>query len=683
MIVGRNFPMFGIKQVTVARYVIALGLGFHFVSGLRAAPLEVERDWADQVAPLLDRYCFKCHGGVRQRGELDLRSLHQILKGGENGAAIIPGRPEESNLFKFIHAESDPHMPPKKQLGEEEIALLKRWIAKLPTADSLSIDSRKEGWSERYVAALEKARQAVWTPPAGMPESAVIDRFIELGWIERRLTGAQVSDDGAFVRRVYLDLAGRIPTKEERRSFLENSSPDRRERLVDALLAGDDYPRHLREIFDVVLMERKGGRALTQRKENHWFEYLENSFRANRPWNEMVRELIMARADGENSRGAAWFLYERRNNHQAMAEAVAPLAFGVQIGCAQCHNHPMAWEIEQRHYWGLVAAFNRSKNVESSEDGNGIAESAVGGFVTFANLKKESQPALLAFLNGKVVDEKRPGEGEKEKDDPDLYLIAPPDEKEKAKKPAVPKFSRREALAEAATEGNPQLARAFVNRIWAMLLGRGLVHPVDRLDSLHLPSHPDLFDWLSRDFEQSGYDVKRLIRQIVLSRTYQLDSRPAASEAPPPESFARGLDKPLSAEQLFRSVLIATGNAADSEGKIFGKPEGEYERAFAERFSELFAEEYNASLQQATFVSNSALLDQLLNRASGNTTDLILQLNGIEAQVSLAFELVLGRKPGGDELEPARRLIERHPGEQGIKHLLWALLASAEFQLNH
>lgn len=674
--------MFGMNQVTVARYVIALGLGFHLANGLRAAPLEVERDWADHVAPLLDRYCFKCHGGVRQRGDLDLRSLQNILKGGESGPAIVPGRAEESNLFKFIHAEADPHMPPKKQLGPEEIALLKRWIGNLPTTDSLSINSSEVGWPERYVAALEKSRQAVWTPSVGIPGNDVIDRFIELGWKERRLTGAELSKDGIFLRRVYLDLAGRIPSTEERQKFFENSFPDRREQLVDALLAGADYSRHLREVFDVVLMERKGGRAQSQRKENHWYEYLENSFRANRPWNEMVRELIIARPDGTNSRGSDWFLYERRNSHQAMAEAVAPLAFGVQIGCAQCHNHPMAWEIEQRHYWGLVAAFNRSKNVEASE-GSGIAESAIGGFVTFANLKKQSQPALLAFLNGKVVEEKRPGEGEKEKDDPDLYLIPPPPEKEKAKKPAVPKFSRREALAEAATEDNPQLARAFVNRIWAMLLGRGLIHPVDRLDSLHLPSHPDLLDWLSRDFEQNGFDVKRLIRQIVLSRTYQLDSRPIAGDAPLPQSFARALDKPLSAEQLFRSVLIATGNAADAEGKIAGKPEAEYLRAFVERFPELFAEEYNASLQQATFVSNSVLLDQLLNRASGNTTDLILQLNGVEAQVSLAFELVLGRKPVGDELEPARRLVEGNPGEQGIKHLLWALLASAEFQLNH
>src|SRR5205814_708313 len=192
-----------------------------------------------------------------------------------------------------------------------------------------------------------------------------------------------------------------------------------------------------------------------------------------------------------------------------MAEAIAPLAFGVQIGCAQCHNHPLAAEIEQRHYWGLVAALNRSKNVDA-KSGPGISESATGGFVSFANLKKESQPAVLAFLNGKIVPEKRPAEGEKEKDVPELYVVPPAKEKEKPENPAVPKFSRRAALAEAVTHDNPMLARAFVNRVWALLLGRGIVQPVDQMDSRHRASHPVLLAWLAHDFEANGFAVKRL-----------------------------------------------------------------------------------------------------------------------------------------------------------------------------
>ena len=136
--------------------------------------------------------------------------------------------------------------------------------------------------------------------------------------------------------------------------------------------------------------------------------------------------------------------------------------------------------------------------------GPGVAESATGGFISFANLKKESQPATLAFLNGVVVPERRPVDGEKESDTPDLYVVPPPRKRRSLFEPAVPKFSRRAALADAVTRNNPQMAKAFVNRIWAMLLGHGLVTPVDQLDSAHRPSHPDLLNWLASDFEDAS-----------------------------------------------------------------------------------------------------------------------------------------------------------------------------------
>jgi hypothetical protein len=151
--------------------------------------------------------------------------------------------------------------------------------------------------------------------------------------------------------------------------------------------------------------------------------------------------------------------------------------------------------------------------------------------------------------------------GEKETDSPELYLTPPPatqttnaptgnaprrrrEQTTRVDQPAVPKFSRRAALADAITKENPLLARAMVNRVWAMLFGRGLVHPVDLMDSKHLPSHPELLDWLARDFERSGYDVKRLVRLLCSTRAYQLDSKPASSKKPAsPDSFAQALDK--------------------------------------------------------------------------------------------------------------------------------------------
>lgn len=666
-----SLPMYArVFVLTTCLLAASLGQGW-------SAPSAAEDLWYEKVEPLFDKHCFKCHGGVKQKGGLDLRSLENMLKGGESGPALLPGKPSQSHIVEYLLPGADPHMPPdqKKQLTPAEIALVQEWVAKLPPAKSLSALTNANGVAD-YLASSRKLQKPAWTPSPGMSAPEVIDGFVSLGWRERKIKAAPLADDAVFVRRVYLDLIGRIPTAAETGEFLQDKKPGARTRLVDKLLAREEYAQRMAEVFDVVLMRRRGDRAERMRRENGWLSYLQKAFQQNRPWDQMVREIISARTTKAEDAGAAWFLYERRDSHQEMAEAIAPIAYGVQIGCAQCHNHPLAAEIEQRHYWGLVAAFNRSKNVDATS-GKGVAESATGGFVSFANLKKESQPALLAFLNGKVVEEKRPAEGEKEKDLPELYEIPPAKEKEKAAKPAAPKFSRRAALAEAATHDNPMLARAFVNRMWALLIGRGIVHPVDQMDSRHRASHPDLLDWLSQDFEQSGYNIKRLVRNIVLSRTYQLDSRWKGVNPPPLNAFARGLEKPLSAEQLYRSLLVATGQELKKGGAE------DLRKAVVAKYPDLFASEYNPSLQQALFLSNSPLIDGLLKSGSTNTTSRLLTLKDQDARIQEAFQLVLGRKPEKDELEQAKAFLAGRPAESGIKNFVWALVASAEFQVNH
>jgi hypothetical protein len=662
------------------RVLLAFACAFStsLISGW-AAPSAAQELWYDKVEPLFDKNCFKCHGGVKQKGGLDLRSLQNILRGGEHGPAIFPGRPDESHIFQFAHPGADPHMPPdeKKQLAPGEIAIIKDWISKLPAAKSLASLTNANGVSD-YLAAMHRQQKPNWTPPPGMTAPQVIDSFIALGWHDRKVKPAPLADDATFVRRAFLDIAGRIPTPGETDEFLKNGAKNKRTLLVDKLLGTDDYARHLAEIFDVVLLGRRGDRVEGRRKANHWFEYLETAFRENRAWDKVVRDLIVCRPGKPEEKGAVVYLYERKDNFQEMAEAIAPLAFGVQIGCAQCHNHPLAAEIEQRHYWGLVAALNRSKNVDS-KSGPGIAEAATGGFVSFANLKKESQPALLALLNGKVVDEKRPAPGEKEKDLPELYVVPPAKEKERPESPAVPKFSRRAALADAVTHDNPMLARALVNRIWALMLGRGLVQPVDQMDSRHRPSHPDLLDWLARDFEASGCNVKRLVRNIALSRVYQLDSRWKGPNPPLPNAFARALEKPLTAEQLYRSLLVASGQ----DLKAVGQDADGLRQSVIARFPDVFVSEHNASLQQALFFSNSPLMDGLLKKQPGNTTGTLVTISDLEARIDKAFRIVLGRPPEKDELANARAFLAKRDPEAGVKQFVWALLASAEFQVNH
>ena len=689
---SRNPRGSGIWGILTAVLGLSLLLAVPFPTSGAESP--GEGLWSAHVEPLLKERCSECHNPSRTKGGLDLSSLQSMLRGGERGAAVLPGRPEDSLLYKVLLTDADPHMPPGKRaaLNAEEAEWIKTWIAKIPTVKP-SEASGSNTPPESGAVKPAKATTLGWTPPPTMDPSRAVDGFLQRAWKRDQIRPAARTDEEAFARRVYLDLIGRIPTASELTEFQTSRAKNRRTQLIDSLINHTEHPRHLREIFDGVLMGRQGGKLEKARKQNLWFEFLERGFRENRPWNEFLRDCLTGRPQRPEDKGAFWYLYERTNQAQAIAEAVAPVVFGVQVKCAQCHDHMIAREIKQAHYWGMAAAFMRSKNV-STPDGPAVAESAIGGFVSFANLKKESQPALLTFFNGRRVEEARPGDGEKEVDAAEKYLVPPPVDKAKAIKPALPKFSRREAFAEAATVDNPLLARATVNRFWALLFGRGLVHPVDLMDSKHPPSHPELLDWLAKDFADHGYDVRRLIKTLCNTQAYQLDSRPppppasrskSAKSGPttPPDSFSYGLTKPLTAEQLFRSLKQATGLKPDDSGGLAGHSEADLRKAFIRQFPDLFPAEVQAGVQQAMFLANSPLFDSLTGPHPGSLSRKLSGIADPAGRVREAFQAVYHRSPDAAELAECVSYLAGRSTESGIRQLLWALLTSAEFQLNH
>jgi len=649
----------------------------------QAASNPVPPMWVNHIQPILSRSCFKCHGGEKQKGGLDLRQPDSIFTGGTDGAVVIPGRPGESPMYQRLQLGADGHMPPESQpqLSAEDVSMIRQWIATLSTPSSHLSSAAAAFETASAPSLISMATSVKWQTPAGIQDSDTIDYLIQHNWQQQHVTGNGVCDDRTFVRRIYLDLAGRIPTHDEVGAFVTSTDSQKRASLVDQLLAGKEYPQHMAEVLDVVLMQRAGKAAESSRRSHGWFEYLQTAIAKNRPWDQMVSDMIVARPKSAEQRGAVWFLYEKKNNYQAMAEAVAPMAFGVSVACAQCHNHPMAHEIKQQQYWGMVAAFNRSNPV-LTDDGPALTESAVGGFVNFTNLKKESQPAVLAFPNDRTVAEDRPADGANEHDADANYLVGSAKGKSRKQGYAVPKFSRRQALADAVTHDNPLLARAFVNRAWAMLLGRGFVNPVDQMDSRHPPSHPELLAWLSHDFEQSGYDIKHLIRTIVLSKTYQLDSHWNDSTPPLPELFARGLEKPLSAEQIYRSLLVATGR--DFSGEKSSDTEA-LRQGLIVNFPGLFDVEYNATLQQSMFFTNSPLFEALLKPTGNDLTAKLLKLPTNADKARTAFVQILGRDPENAELADAVAYLDARNDrpEAGVRQLTWALLTSAEFLLNH
>ena len=648
---------------------LILRLAFIFLVPAFAARAQ---DWENDVRPLLQSHCSKCHGGAKQKAGLDLRSQASTVKGGDSGPAVVPQQPDESLLLKVLKPDADPHMPPKKQLAAEEIALLTTWVAHLGVA------------TEAGAPAAEGATTAARAPsiPAGVDPSLATDLFLQAKWGETGTEPAAMASDATFVRRAYLDLIGRVPTRSERDQFLSGSDSEKRAALIDRLTDSDEHAAHLAEIFNVVFLDREDDRNRKRGERGAWLDYLRWAFQSNRPWDQIARDLIVARPGGEKEAGASWFLYEQRDDHQQIATRTSATLLGKQVQCAQCHDHPVSPEIEQRHYWGLVSFFSRSLNVQTPE-GPRVAERASGGYAKFSNLKGESSETELIMLTGRTIAEP---DGRQENDAADLYAVTPPEQwfrelkkDEKLKKDVaalpVPKFSRREQLALAATVDDPAFSRAITNRIWALVFGRGLVHPVDQMDSAHPPSHPELLAWLAEDFTSSGHDLRRLIRALMKTQAYQLDFRPrAGSELPPLDSlFARALDKPLSAEALYRSMRTVAGHGT-------GADEG-MRASFTSTFPELFPEVYSPSVQQAMFVTNGALVDQLL----GDGAPLVQKLSGIGDPAAItgeAFIEILGRTPDAEELERGAGYLTPATPES-VRQLCWALLAGAEFRINH
>lgn len=501
--------------------------------------------------------------------------------------------------------------------------------------------------------------------------SGEIDRYIEEGWKESKTSGNSICSDADFVRRLYLDLIGRVPTLPERESFLANESVDKREQLIDQLLTSQEHAQHLAEVYDAILIGRTSREELSKRTEAGWIAYLEESVRENKRWDRVAEEILLAR--NEEKLGANWYLYARKEKPEAIAEAVSKDFFGVRIDCAQCHDHPLSSEILQKHYWGLVAFFNRTKNV-GPHDKPMLSESAIGGFSEFSNVEGESFPNELVFLGDRRVEEPRPAKDAKPEDSPDLYVSIAKEEYR------IPKFSRRQAFIEKVLHDHPLLAKSMVNRMWGWMMGRGLVHPVDAIDSYHPASHPELLDWLAKDFAESNYDVRRLLKGLAMSRTYQLDS--LTKSTADPKWFTYAIPKPLTAEMLQRSLLTVL---EPKEEKKWNNRQHRIE--FAKRFPDVLAEESMSNVNQSLMLTNGNWLNQLLSPDHSRWTERLTSETSMsdDSLVKEVFLRALGREPDRDEMERLKSFMaeRRDRRTRAILDLVWAVVTSAEFRFNH
>ncbi|MBC8356620.1 MAG: DUF1553 domain-containing protein [Planctomycetes bacterium] len=533
-----------------------------------------------------------------------------------------------------------------------------------------------------------------------LPLHRLIDEHIEARFPSWNAVPASLCSDAEFVRRVYLDLTGTIPSARVAYSFIASEHLEKRTTLVDELQSTEQYARRMATYFDVALMERRPDKYVTSKD---WRSYLADSFMSNKPFNQIAAEILGADGVDESLRPAAKFYLDRDVDKDTLVRDIGRLFLGVDLQCAQCHDHPDIDDYLHQHYHGLSVFVAGSKTFKQP-DGTMVLQEMITREVEFTSVfspdtTQKTGPRLIDALL--EVPEFTAGEE---------YLETP-----SRTVRAIPKFSLRELLADKVSHESPEFSRNVVNRLWAMMMGRGLVHPLDMHHSSNPPSHPDLLDRLSKRFAESQFDTKKFIRLLTLSDAYQRSSLIPEGVAPanvPPESFAVANMKGLSPEQLFDSLLTATDadrilaqqidealteqtlDAAEPEesDKLITVRE-ELRAAHVAEFVSLFGtppgqseSEFSASLPQALFFANSETISAWLPPRLGNLSERLVSLVEPDAVAHELYLSVLSRLPVEEELAIVREQLQAAPAEQrrtAITELVWSLLASAEFRLNH
>lgn len=518
--------------------------------------------------------------------------------------------------------------------------------------------------------------------PAEMPIEQAIDHYIQARLTERQVQPSPMADDCTLVRRTSLDLQGRIPTIAEAKAFTESTEPDKRQKLVESLIATPDFGYQFRNQLDTLLMGNRKGIS------NEWREYLLKSVRQNRTWDQMFRDMLIGNDDDPDAKGATTFVRVRARELDELTNETSTIFFGVNVSCAKCHDHPLVDDWKQDHYFGLASFFQRTYVTKK----NALAEK-FSGEVKFKTTKGEDKVAKFMFLNGTTIDEPvvEVSSEEKKKRDEEVKKQMQDD---KAGPPSKPEFSPRAKLVELALQpGNENMfARAIVNRVWAMFLGRGLVHPLDQLHSANPASHPELLDWLTRDLIQHKFDLRRLVRGIVLSQTYARSSEWSGSTEPPAaDLFVVAQVRPLSPRQYSMSLRVAcaspqTYNPATT-GDEWQKRREELERT-AEGFANQFeapGENFQVGVDEALLFSNSSqFVDDYLRDSDDRLVGAIKKESDKAAQITTAYWAAFSRAPSAEEISACEQyLTKRADPVNGLRQMVWALMTSPELRFNH
>lgn len=518
--------------------------------------------------------------------------------------------------------------------------------------------------------AVFRATIPLGAPIETMPtERNFVDQFV---FDKLKLLGmppSAVCDDASFLRRVTIDIAGRLPTAEEAAAFLADPAADKRDRWIDQLLNSTDYADNFAKKWSAILRNKRvtapgdDGRHGTYA----FHAWIRQSLYENLPYDDFVRGVVAASGDASDNPGVIW--YRAVRDAKAQAEDAAQLFLGMRMQCAQCHHHPFEkWS--QRDYYSLTSFFSQV----GRKPGVLPAEERIyhrRGVATAVN-PRDNQPVKPAGLGSEPME-------------------IPPEED-----------PRQHLVDWMSAPDNPFFAHTFVNRYWKHFFGRGLVEPEDDMRQTNPATNPELLEALAEHFIASGFDMKDLVRTICQSQTYQLSSVPNAYNADDQQNFSRYYPKRLPAEVLLDAVDTVTGSETRFPGtpvgtravqlpdsgfnsyflSVFGRPEGN-SACECERTSE-------ANLAQGLHLINSSDMLTKLSAASGRAAQLAADTErDLESKIRKLYLTALSRPPTADEAATVAEYVKRKSQEEGsnaqmaYEDVLWALINTKEFLFNH
>ena len=497
--------------------------------------------------------------------------------------------------------------------------------------------------------------------------AAVVDRRLDEKRRENQVEPAPPASDAEFLRRVTLDIAGRIPSVAEARAFLDDPSPGKRRALVERLLAGPGYPSHFTDVWRALLLPNLNDDFTLKFFSPGFDSWLRREFAEGAPYDAMVREILTAplgegrtpsplpyRQEVKPSPLAFYAANDAKPENLAASSARAFL--GVRIECAQCHDHPFAsWKRDQ--FWSLAAFFagvERPKQMDceifQGREVPGRRELAISG-------GPKMVPAR--FLDG-------------------------------SEPPWRSKSSSRALLADwVVARDNPYFARAAANRVWSLFFGTGLVDPVDDLSPQNPPSHPELLDELAEGFASHRHDFKFLVRALTSTRAYQASSAGYVADPDEARLFARMPARGMTPEQFYASFVQATGvkREKDTPFSFNESPRSDFLEAFAGQDGRPL--ERRTSIRQSLILMNGRLTSDATDLARGASLPAIADAYFLDTtgKVEALFLAALTRRPTDLELTRLVAYVDRggptFDPKKALGDVFWSLLNSSEFLLNH